>query len=159
VPHNGGGMSEKRYIVTLSRAERTDLAALIRRGKHKVNARKRVHARVLLKTDQGKHGPGWTDARIAEALEIHVNSVRAIRQRFVEQGLEAALNRKKQSRPSRERKLDGVKEARLIALACSDPPEGRAKWSLRLLADKAVELQIVDAISHETVRRTLKKTR
>lgn len=159
MPHNGGGMSKKRYIVKLSQTERTDLADLIRRGKRKVNARKRVHARVLLKTDQGRHGPSWTDARIAEALEIHANSVRAIRQRFVEQGLEAALNRKKQSRPSQERKLDGAKEARLIALACSDPPKGRAKWSLRLLADKAVELQIVDAISYETVRRTLKKTR
>ena len=159
MPHNGGGMSEKRYIVKLSRSERAELADLIRRGKHKVDARKRVHARVLLKTDQGKHGPGWADARIAEALEIHANSVRAIRQRFVEQGLQAALDRKKQSRPSRERKLDGAKEARLIALACSDPPEGRAKWSLRLLADKAVELQIVDSISYETVRRTLKKTR
>ncbi len=155
----GGVMSKKRYVVRLSKSERTELLALIRLGKHKINARKRVHARVLLKVDEGKHGPAWSDVRTGEALEIHSNSVRTIRERFVEQGLEAALNRKKQCRPSIQRKLDGAKEARLIALACSEPPEGHARWSLRLLADKAVELQIVDAVSHETVRRTLKKTR
>lgn len=152
-------MSEKRYIVRLTKSERADLLVLIRQGKRKVNARKRVHARLLLKSDQGKHGPSWPDERIAEALEIHASTVRAIRQRFVEHGLDAALNRKKQCRPSVERMLDGAKEARLIALACSEPPEGHATWSLRLLADKAVELQIVDAVSHETVRKTLKKTR
>jgi len=152
-------MSKKRYVVRLSKGEREDLSALIRRGKHKVSAIKRRHARVLLKVDQGKHGPSWSDERTGEALEIHATTVRAIRERFVEEGLEAALIRKKQCRPSVIRKLDGAKEARLIALACSEPPDGHARWSLRMLADKAVELDIVDAVSYETVRRTLKKTR
>ena len=152
-------MSKKRYVVRLSKSERAGLSELIRPGRHKINARKRVHARVLLKVDQGKHGPSWSDVRTGEALEIHANSVRAIRERFVQQGLEAALSRKKQARPSVERMFDGAKEARLIALACSKPPEGNARWSLRLLAEKAVELRIVESASHETVRRTLKKTR
>ena len=152
-------MSEKRYIVSLTEQEREDLRALVRRGPRKVAAYKRVHARVLLKADEGDEGPAWTDERIAEALEIHANTVKALRKRCVEEGLEAALDRKKQCRPSVERKLDGAKEARLIALACSEPPEGRRRWTLRLLADKAVELQIVDSVSYETVRRTLKETR
>lgn len=152
-------MSKKRYVVRLSMREREDLSALIKRGKHKVSALKRSHARVLLKVDQGQRGPSWSDVRTGEALEIHATTVRAIRERFVLEGLEAALQRKKQSRPSVRRKLDGAKEARVIALACSKPPEGHAKWSLRLLADKAVELEIVNSVSHETVRRTLKKTR
>ncbi len=152
-------MSNKRYVVKLSKGEREDLSALIRRGTHKADALKRRHARVLLKVDQGRHGPSWTDARTGEALEIHAMTVQAIRERFVKEGLEAALHRKKQSRPSVARKLDGAKEARVIALACSKPPEGHAKWSLRLLADKAVELEIVDSVSYETVRQTLKKTR
>lgn len=150
-------MSKKRYVVRLSKSEREDLSGLIRRGKGKVNALKRCHARVLLEVDQGKHGPSWSDVRTGEALEIHSNTVRAIRERFVQEGLAAALERKKQSRPSVLRKLDGAQEARVIALACSKPPEGHARWSLRLLADKAVELEIVDAVSYETVRRTLKK--
>ena len=152
-------MSKKRYVVRLTKRERENLSALIRRGKGKVSALKRRHARVLLKVDQGKHGPSWTDVRTGEALEIHATTVRAIRERFVLEGLEAALMRKKQCRPSVARKLDGAREARLIALACGDPPEGHAKWSLRLLADKAVELEIVDSICKETVRRALKKTR
>ncbi len=152
-------MPNKRYVVRLSRREREDLSALIKQGKHKISALERRHARVLLKVDESKHGPGWTDRRTGEALEIHAMTVQAIRQRFVEQGMEAALNRKKQARPSVLRKLDGAKEARVIALACSEPPEGRARWSLRLLAEKAVELEIVDSVCHETVRRALKKTR
>jgi transposase len=95
--------------------------------------------------------------QIAEVFSMHANTVSNIHRRFVEQGLEAALNRKKRDRPPRERKLDGESEARLIALSCSDPPGGRNRWTLRLLADKAVELEIVDTISYETVRRTLKK--
>lgn len=152
-------MSKKRYVVRLSKSEREDLVALIRRGKGKVSAIKRRHARVLLKVDQGKHGPAWSDVQTGEALEIHSNTVRAIRERLVNEGLEAALDRKKQCRPSVERKLDGAKEARVIALACSEPPQGYAKWSLRLLADKAVELEIVDSVSYETVRQALKKMR
>ena len=151
-------MSKKRYVVRLTKKEREELASLIRRGKGKVSALKRRHARVLLKVDQGQHGPSWTDGRTGEALEIHATTVRAIRERFVIKGLEAALHRKKQSSPSVLRKLDGAQEARVIALACSTPPEGYAKWTLRLLADKVIELKIVDSISHETVRQTLKKT-
>lgn len=152
-------MSKKRYVVRLSKGEREGLSALIKQGERKVSAYKRRHARVLLKVDEGKHGPAWTDARTAEALEIHAMTVHAIRKRFVERGPDAALERKKQVRPSVVRKLDGAQEARVIALACGEPPEGRARWSLRLLAEKVVELEIVDSVSHETVRQVLKKTR
>lgn len=148
-------MPKKRYVVRLTKAERQRLQQLVRTGK--VAAHKRMHAQVLLKADEGKEGPGWTDDEIAEAVEVHRNTAANIRERFVEQGLEAALGRKKL--PPRGRKLDGAKEARLIAIACGPPPAGRAKWSLRLLADRLVELEIVDSISHEAVRRTLKKTR
>ena len=108
--------------------------------------------------DAGPEGPAWPDASIAEAVEVDVTTVGRVRQRFVEEGLEAALDRTKQARPSRERKLDGAAEARLVALACSDPPQGRAAWTLQLLADKLVELRVVDSISDETVRQVLKKT-
>ncbi len=147
-------MSEKRYVVRLTKRERTGLLALVKTGK--VAARKRAHAQVLLKADQSRQGPAWADERIAEALEIHPNPVKGIRQRFVEQGLEAALKRKKH--PPRLRKLDGAQEDRLVAVACGPPPEGRARWSLRLLAERLVTLEIVDEISHETVRQTLGKT-
>lgn len=121
-------------------------------------AYKRKHAAILLKADQGPDGPGWTDVRIAEALDLSVRSIESLRQRLVEEGLEACLVRKKPARPPRERKLDGEQEARLIAVSCSAPPEGRERWTLRLLADRLVELEVVDSISHETVRQTLKKT-
>ncbi len=147
-------MPRKRYVVRLRRAERRQLLRLVRTGK--VAAHKRTHAHVLLKADEGPDGPAWSDEAIAEAVEVHCNTVANIRQRLVEQGLEAALNRKKL--PPRLRKLDGAQEARLIAIACGSPPEGQAKWSLRILAHRLVELEIVDQISHETVRRTLKKT-
>jgi len=124
----------------------------------KASALKLIRARILLKADAASGGPAWIDERIAEAIEVNVTTVERIRQRFVEQGLEAALSRKPQDRPSRQRKLDGRSEARLIALACSAPPTGRTAWTLRLLADKLVELEIVDTISDETVRQVLKKT-
>jgi transposase len=146
----------KKYKVTLTAEERNSLQELIAAGK--AAAKKRLHARVLLKTDESPGGPAWTDARIAEALEVHPSMVERLRERFVEQGLEAALGRKKQDRPSRQRTLDGKAEARLIALACSDPPQGRARWTLRLLADKLIELEIVETVCTETIRRTLKKT-
>jgi transposase len=111
----------------------------------------------LLQVDA--NGPNWSDAHVATAFRCHGNTVRNVRQRFVEHGLEAALARQKQSKPSRPRLLDGAKEARLIALRCSQPPEGQAKWTLQLLADKLVELAVVETISYETVRQTLKKTR
>jgi transposase len=147
----------KKYKVTLTAEERQQLHDLIAAGK--AAAQKLTHARILLKADAAVGGPAWTDERMAEALEVSVATVERLRQRFVELGLEAALGRKKQDRPSRERKLDGRAEARLIALACSAPPEGRKEWTLRLLADRLVELEIVDTICHETVRRVLKKTR
>jgi transposase len=146
----------KKYKVTLTADERQALHDLVAAGK--AAAKKLAHARILLKADAAADGPAWTDARIAEAVEVNRTTVEQVRQRFVEQGLEAALVRKKQDRPSRQRKLDGAGEARLITLACSAPPQGRAAWTLRLLADRLVELQIVETISTETVRQVLKKT-
>jgi transposase len=147
----------KKYKVTLTAEERQHLLDLISAGK--TSAKKLAHARILLKADAAPGGPAWPDARIAEAAEVSVATVERVRQRFVEHGFEAALVRKPQDRPSRERKLDGAAEARLVALACSPPPQGRAGWTMQLLADQLVELEVVDAVSDETVRRTLKKTR
>jgi transposase len=146
----------KKYKVTLDAEERAYLQGLI--GAGKASALKLARARILLKADAGPEGPAWPDASIALAVEVDVTTVERVRQRFVEEGLEAALDRKKQARPSRERKLDGAGEARLVALACSDPPQGRAAWTLQLLADKLVELRVVGSISDETVRQVLKKT-
>jgi transposase len=146
----------KKYIVTLTAEERQALHELIAAGK--AAALKLAHARILLKADAAEGGPDWPDGRIAEAIEVSVATIERVRQRFVEQGLEAALTRKAQDRPSRAPTLDGRAEARLIALACSAPPEGRKSWTMRLLADKLVELEVVPAVSGETVRRALKKT-
>ena len=146
----------KRYVVRLTGEERASLQRLVSAGK--AAARKILHAHVLLQADEGSDGPGWPDTQISEALSVHPNTVAGIRERFVERGLEAALNRKKQDRPSRLPKLDGKGEARLIALRCGAPPEGRNGWTLQLLADRLVALQVVDSLSYETVRRTLKKT-
>src|SRR5512143_704476 len=145
----------KRYKVTLDAQERQDLHDLIAAGQ--AAARKLTHARILLKADAAEGGPAWPDHQIADALEVSVATVERVRQRFVEEGLDAALDRKRRERPAREVKLDGRAEARLIALACSAPPEGRAVWTMRLLADKLVELEVVDSISDETVRLALKK--
>jgi transposase len=117
-----------------------------------------THARVLLKADQGPDGPAWTDGRIVEALEVSRPTVERLRRRYAEVGLDAALGRRPPRREYR-RTLDGEQEARLVALSCSEPPAGRARWSMRLLADKLVALEVVEAVSYETVRRTLKKTR
>jgi transposase len=144
----------KKYIVRLSDEERRQLTELTSKGR--AAAYKIRHAHILLKADA--EGPAWTDAKIAESFSVSVNTVLGVRQRLVEQGLEAALNRKQQERPSRTPLLDGAAEARLIALRCSEPPAGHARWTLRLLADQAVALEIVEAISHETVRQALKKT-
>ena len=147
----------KKYKVTLTAEERQQLQGLIATGK--AAAKRLTHARILLKADAAVGGPAWDDQRIADATEVSTDTVARVRQRFVEQGLEAALTRKKQDRPSRERKLDGRAEARLIALACSAPPDGRKEWTMKLLADRLVELEVVDTVSDETVRRVLKKTR
>jgi transposase len=147
---------KKKYPVILNDTERDELKRLIAAGTSP--ARKLTHARILLKADQGPEGPGWVDDAVAEAVESSQPTVSRVRKQYVEEGLEAALNRRP---PNREyhRKLDGEQEARLVALACSEPPQGQARWSLRLLADKLVELEIVDEeVSYQTVRRTLKKT-
>ncbi len=146
----------KRYVVQLELEERARLERMVSVGQRA--AAKLTHARVLLQADQSAAGLGWTDARIAEGLGVTTRTVENIRRRFVEQGLQAALERKKQCRPPRERLLDGAKEAKLVALCCSKAPNGRRRWTLQLLADRLVELNIVDSISYETVRRTLKKT-
>ena len=147
----------KRYRVTLTAAERAELAALLSRGK--ADVRKLKHAQVLLKADAAEGGPAWVDERIAEAVGVGVATVERVRRRFVEEGMEAALSPYRGGERAWARKLDGEQEAHLIALACSAPPDGRARWTLRLLAGRMVELRHADALSHETVRRTLKKTR
>ena len=144
----------KKYIVRLNSEERERLEAMVKKGKGM--AYKIKHANILLAVDAD--GPGWTDEQSAKAFRCHLNTVVNMRRRFVEYGLEGALERKKQEYPSRKRILDGEAEARLIASACSEPPAGRAKWSLKLLADKLVALQVVESVSDQTVRRTLKKT-
>ena len=146
----------KRYKVTLEAEERQHLHDLIAAGQ--AAARKLAHARILLKADAADGGPAWPDWQIADALEVSTDTVERVRQRFVELGLDAALDRKPRERPPREIKLDGRAEARLIALACSAPPDGRTEWTMKLLAGRLVELEVVDTVSDETVRRLLKKT-
>ncbi len=148
---------KKVFIVRLTDEDRLKLDSLIRKGK--ASALTLTRARILLKADQGGKGETWTDVEIAEALDVAPKTVFNIRRRWVEEGLEAALNRKKQVRPSRACKLDGKAEAKLVATCCGPAPSGRARWTLRLLADKLVELGIVESISPETVRGTLKKMR
>jgi hypothetical protein len=147
----------KKYKVTLTADERQQLQGLIAAGR--AAARKLAHARILLKADDAPGGPAWTDDRIAEAVEVSADTVARVRQRFVEDSLEAALSRKVPAKPSRERTLDGRAEARLVALACSSPPDGRKRWTMQLLADRLVELEVVGAVSDETVRRALQKAR
>jgi hypothetical protein len=152
-PH-GKEANVKKYRVTLSGEEREELTALVSKGKSA--ARKLTHARILLQADQSPGGPAQRDEPLAGMLCVDVKTVERVRQRFVEEGLEAALL----PRPSRrvyKRKLDGVGEAHLIALACSPPPAGRSDWTLRLLAGRMVELEYADSLSHETVRQSLKK--
>jgi transposase len=144
----------KKYVVRLDEAERAFLTNLVTTGT--AAARTVTHARLLLKADQGPDGPAWTDEQIAEALEVGVRTVERVRETLVTEGLDAALHRRRP--PARPRKLDGAGEARLVALACSAPPEGRARWTLHLLAERLVALEIVDHIAPETVRTTLKKT-
>lgn len=145
----------KRYRVTLTPDERAELEKLISTGK--AAAKRLAHARALLKVDEADGGPAWTDEQAAEALDLCTRTIERLRQRFVEQGLEAALVPPR-SKGIYQRKFDGVQEAKVIAIACSKPPAGKKKWSLRLLAERVVELQIADHVAHETVRRVLKKT-
>jgi transposase len=145
----------KKYVVRLSAAERALLTELITAGK--AAARAQTHARILLKADQGPDGPAWIDAEIVAALDVGERTVERVREAWVTQGLEGALY-PRPARAHRPRRLDGEQEAHLVALACSEPPAGQKRWTLRLLANRLVELEVVDGIAPETVRQTLKKT-
>lgn len=145
----------KKYRVTLTADERSELEGML--GKGKADARKLAHARILLQTDAGGGWPGRTDEQVAAGLEVSTRTVERVRQRFVEEGLQAALLPKPTKRVY-ARVLDGAQEAHLIALACSTAPAGKRRWTLRLLAERVVELGYADTVSHETVRRVLKKT-
>lgn len=149
-------MRQTKYTVVLTEEERAHLHTLI--GQGTAPARLLTHARILLKADHSDAGPAWTDMAIAGALEIHHATVQRVRRSFVDGGLEMALHRKSPDRVY-PRMLDGAAEAHLVALACGTPPVGRARWSLRLLADELVRLEVVETISHETVRRTFEQTR
>ena len=145
-----------RYRVTLDEEERFELEKLTRPGK--TESRRYIHARALLLCNAGVGGPAWKVGDVAEALGITSRAIEKIKKRFVEEGLNAALDRKQSEKPPREVQFDGAFEARVIALACSEAPEGRARWTVRLLADKAVELNFAPSVSHMTVQRILKKT-
>lgn len=143
-----------KYIVRLASDECRELTELVCKGK--AAAYKRQHAQILLKSDISKSESGWPDKKISEAFDVSIRTVERVRQRLVEEGLEAALNRAKQKR-FRSCRLDGEQEAYLIALTCSEPPEGYTRWTLRLLADRMVELEYIENVSHETIRKILKK--
>lgn len=151
---HGGFHMQKRYIVRLTEAERKVLQEVIK--KLKGTSEKVRRAQILLKADAD--GPAWTDTRIAEAFSCRRQTVEKVRQRFVESGFQETLDRMKRAKPPTEKLLDGEQEAKIIATRLGPPPKGYANWTLRLLARKVVELEIVDSVSHETVRRTLKKT-
>jgi len=148
-------MRRTKHAVVLTDEQRAQLRTLVGRGG--APARRLTHALIRLKADQGEGGAAWADAAIAGALEVHAATVARVRQQFVAEGLDAALDRRA---PRREyaRKLDGAQEAHLVALTCGTPPEGHTRWSLRLLADELVRLEVVDAVSHETVRQVLQQT-
>ncbi len=149
-------ISVKKYVVRLSAEEREQLEILIRKGKSP--ARRLLKARILLKADVSEGRAGWSDSRILRALDTSASMVYRVRQQLVEEGFEAVLSRKQRATPAIPRIFDGEKEAKLIALACSKPPKGRARWSLRLLENKVVELAIVEHASDSTIGRVLKKT-
>jgi homeodomain-containing protein len=149
-------ISTKTYVVRLSNEERQQLETLSRKGKSP--ARRLLKARILLKADVSEAGEGWSDSRIIAALDTSPSMVYRVRKQLVEEGLEAVLSRKQREMPAIAPIFDGEKEAKLIALACSKPPKGYARWTLRLLENKVVELGIVDRASDSTIWRTLKKT-
>jgi len=149
-----------KYVLKLTAEERCELEEIAKgtRGRRPIAAWKVQRAKALLKCDQGEQGPGWPDHRVAAALDVTERSIQNWRKQAVLEGPFSLLQRKPRSRPPTPRKLDGEGEARLVQLACSTPPEGHSRWTLRLLAARLVELELVESISHETVRRTLKKT-
>jgi len=144
----------KKYIVELDKSEHSQLIAIVKKLKGTIQKVKR--ANILLKADQLRSG--WTDAKIAEALDCRTKTVENVRKRFVEEGFDIALNRKRREKPPRSKLLDGKQQAQIIAMRLGEPPKGYGKWTLRLLARKVVELEIVESVSYQTVRRTLKKT-
>jgi hypothetical protein len=146
----------KKYIVRLSREERFTLKKLLTSGRG--SGRMFTRVRILLKADQSDEGPAWSDEKISASFDVTVQTIERIRKQLVEEGLEAVLSRHPYTQKHSRKKIDGDVEAHLIALCCSDPPKGRVRWTLRLLADKVVELGYVDSISYEAVRQTLKKT-
>ena len=146
----------KLYRVKLSEAERAECEAVL--GKLSAKSQKARTAKMLLKADEGEHGPGWTDERVADACDARTQTVEKLRKRLVEEGFDIALHGKTRKSPPTPPKLNGEQEAKLLAMRTGEPPEGYGKWSLRLLADRMVELKVVDSISRETVRRCLKKT-
>jgi hypothetical protein len=145
-----------KYVVRLTKEERDELQGIVRRGK--VAAAKRRRAQMLLKADAGPDGSGPTDEQVAQAIEVSTRAVNRVRKAYVEEGLSAAIERQPR-RAQQQRKLDGAAEAYLVAVACSPPPAGQARWTLQLLSDKLVEFEVVESISRECVRQTLKKTR
>lgn len=147
----------KKYIVQLSAEERETLSKLTTSGKSP--ARMFTRARILSKADQGEEGPRWSDEKISEALDVTVQTIERVRKQLVEEGFDAVLSRRAYIQKVSRKKIDGDVEAHLIALSCCEPPQGRARWTLRLLADKVVELGYVESISHEAIRQTLKKTK
>lgn len=149
-------MANIKYIVELTLDEREALLSKIKKGT--LPARANCKARILLKADKGPHGEGWTDRAICQSLETSQSTVARVRETFVMDGLEAVFARKQRPHPAIQRIFDGEAEAKLIALACSQPPEGHARWTIRLLADKVVEMNIVEAVHFNTVGRALKKT-
>jgi len=149
-------MANKRYVVELTREERERLEGLLKQ--ERLAAKKRMRAQVLLKVDEGEDGPGWSHAQAADAFDVHVNTVTSVAKKLVEEGLEAAISRKRHSRSGRDIVITGDVEKTLVALASGKPPKGHAHWTLRLLADRLVELEAVDSVCHETVRKALKKT-
>jgi transposase len=149
-------MAKKRYVVQLTAEERAQLNALVAQAR--AAAKTQTRARLLLKIDEGEEGPCWSHARAAEAFDVHVNTVSVVAKRLVEHGFSAAITRKKHKRPGRAAVIAGNVQETLVALATGAPPKGHARWTLRLLADRLVELRMVQSVSHETVRKALKKT-
>ncbi len=147
----------KKYIVRLSGEERKALKKLLTSGRGP--ARMFTRARILLKADQSDGGPAWSDEKISEAFDVTVQTVERVRKQLVEEGFESVLSRREYKQKVSRKKIDGEVEAHLVALSCSEPPEGRARWTLRLLADKVVELGYLESVSHEAIRQTLKKTK
>lgn len=146
----------KKYSIVLTQEQRQSLEKLISSGE--ASARKLTHARILLKADDGPYGPGWSERQIQEALEVSESTVRRVRHRFLEGGVDLALNRHPQPPRPQKRKLDGAQEAQVVAVLCGPVPDGYEQWSLRLVSRRLVELEITDQVSHETVRQVLKKT-